>query len=118
MPWENNTVIVPGTCMDCRTEYRVEVPFNVCGDCFRAKYQPAMEAKAKEMLMKHINELRQKKPSRMKRFKQFTYWVLLLVPLSTFLGCKFGTVAQHCFDAGIIAAPIIAFLAEWLNEKF
>lgn len=54
----------------------------------------------------------------MKEFKHFTYWVLLMAPVSGLINIYFGLAAQWTFTGGFIYALFVPMFAKWLNNKF
>lgn len=54
----------------------------------------------------------------MKAIKHFTYWVLLIVPLSLFINFRYGAPIQWAWTAGFIYAVFVPFIAQWMAKKF
>jgi len=109
---------IDGTCRDCKKSFTICVHNDICFTCDH-KEQLDFFNKQKLVIENEIESLHKRlRPTKMKKIKLFTWWMLLVFPLATFIGCYFGTGYQHAFNVGIIAAPIASFLADYLNEKF
>lgn len=59
-----------------------------------------------------------KKRTRSYAIKHFTWWAVFIIPISYFIGRKFGFDYQCAFNFGVIVTPLISILAEYCNEKF
>lgn len=58
------------------------------------------------------------KHSKWKEIKKFSWFALFLLPITTFIGCKYGYKTQWVFDAGFLASPILSILTDYCSRKF